>query len=146
MYLVPYLAQFIADKIILENISFDYIVPVPLNENRQKKRGFNQAEVLAEQVCKILSAKYKQVLTRQKDTPFQARLTREDRLVNLKDAFVVNDKTEVKGKTILLLDDIFTTGSTINECCKVLNKAKAKSVIAICLSHAKKNLSKNNLI
>lgn len=137
-YLAKYLARFMVDKLRQSNVNFDIIVPVPLNKNRLKKRGFNQAELLATYIAKEMNKDMANVMERVVDTPFQARLTREERLNNLKDAFVVRDKTLVKGKTVLVIDDIFTTGSTINECATVLFKAKAKSVIAITLSHAKK--------
>lgn len=137
-YLAKYLARFMVDRLKEANVKFDIIVPVPLNKNRFKKRGFNQAELLADEIASELNTQAVSCMDRVVDTPFQARLTREERLTNLKDAFVIGDKSLVKGKTVLIIDDIFTTGSTINECATVLFKAKAKSVIAITLSHAKK--------
>ena len=137
-YLAPFIARVIADKIIEEDIKFDFIVPVPLNKNRENQRGFNQAKLIAQEVAKILNCSVVDAISRERDTPFQASLTREQRIENVKDAFVVVDKNMVKGKNILLLDDIFTTGSTINECSKILKNNKAKSVVGITYASAKK--------
>ena len=137
-YLAKYMARIIADKIISENISFDIITFVPLNEKREKERGFNQAKIIAEEVSQLLDREIRDVLSRVRNTPFQASLNREERLNNLKDAFKVIDKSRVKDKNILIIDDIFTTGTTINECSKTLKKTGAKSVIGITFAHAKK--------
>lgn len=137
-YLAKYLARFMTDRLKEENVTFDYIVPVPLNKNRFASRGFNQADLLAKEIAEELNIEMLTCLERIVDTPFQARLSREERLTNLNGAFVLKDKKVIKNKCILIIDDIFTTGSTINECSKVLFKAKAKSVCAITLSHAKK--------
>lgn len=137
-YLAKYMAQLIADKIKEENIAFDFIVPVPLNENRERTRGFNQAKLIADQVAKILDCKVETCLDRIKDTPFQASLARIERIENVKGAFEVVDKKIVKGKNILLLDDIYTTGSTVNECSKVLKNNKANKVFVITYASAKK--------
>jgi len=137
-YLAKYMAKVIADKIIAEKISFDIFTFVPLNISREKERGFNQAKLIADEVAKYIQKETIALLERVRNTPFQASLIREERLINLKDAFEVIDKKVVKGKTILLLDDIFTTGSTINECSKVLKKSGAKAVVGITFAHAKK--------
>ncbi len=137
-YLAKYMAQIIIDKIKGENITADYILPVPLNQIRQQQRGFNQAELLAQCVSRECNIPLLDNMQRVRNTPFQASLSREERLVNLKDAFKLKDKALVKGKTILLLDDIFTTGTTINECSKVLKKAGASKVLGITYAHAKK--------
>ncbi len=137
-FLASYLASFIVEKIKQNDIKFDILTYVPLNANRQRKRGFNQAELIANEVAKRLGITTTCLLRRVKDTSFQARLSREERIDNLKDAFELIDKKAVKGKTILLLDDIFTTGTTMSECSKLLKSGKAKSVLGITLSHAKK--------
>ncbi len=137
-YLVKYMARVIADKIKEENIEFDILAFVPLNEKRESERGFNQAKLIADEIAKELSCDSQNLLTRTRNTPYQASLNREERLVNLKDAFEIIDKKIIKGRTILIVDDIFTTGTTINECSKILKKVGAKSVIGITFAHAKK--------
>ena len=137
-YLAKYMARVIADKIKEEKISFDILTYVPLNEKRESERGFNQAKLIADEAAKELSCASQNLLTRIRNTPYQASLNREERLTNLKDAFEIVDKKLIKGKTILIIDDIFTTGTTLNECSKILKKAGAKCVIGITFAHAKK--------
>ena len=76
------------------------------------------------------------ILIKTRDTRSQANLTRKERVENLKDSFAVVDKSKVKGKIILVVDDVFTTGSTINECSKTLLDAGAKAVYSITVAHA----------
>lgn len=111
----------------------DIIIPVPIHEARLKERGYNQSEVL----CNILNETGKvrtDILLRTVDTPHQTGLSRENRQQNLEGAFVITDKRLLKDKTILLVDDIYTTGSTLNECAKTLRKYKPKKIIALCLA------------
>lgn len=115
---------------LLEEI--DIIVPVPINDNRLKERGFNQSEIL----CKDLPEDKvnKNILKRVKDTPHQTGLSRDNRQENLLDGFEVIDKDVIKNKTILIVDDIYTTGSTLNECAKILKNNGAKSIIGLTLA------------
>ena len=120
---------------------YDLIIPVPISKERLKEREFNQTEVLCNEIIK--SGKVRNdILSRIKDTPHQTGLSRENRESNLKDSFVVNDKKQIKGKKILIIDDIYTTGSTINECANVLIKNGAKSIIALCLARTPIKLEK----
>lgn len=116
-----------------ENI--DIIIPVPINETRLKERGFNQSEVLCEEL--LLTGKVDlNVLARVKDTPHQTGLNRENREKNLKGSFELLDKKKIKDKNILLVDDIYTTGSTLNECARLLKSKGANKVIGLCLARA----------
>lgn len=115
----------------------DSIVPVPLHIKRLRQRSFNQSELLA----KVLQRYYKiriatNVLERIRDTKPQFDLHPNDRKVNVAGAFRVSFPQEVHNKNILLLDDIYTTGSTIAECSKVLKLAGAKKVEVLTLSRA----------
>ncbi len=111
--------------------SFDIIIPVPLFRSKQKQRGYNQAELMAEQVAKILKVPCeKRLLIKSSATKSQSMLKRTERLLNLEDSFMsINDEL-IANKNILLVDDIVTTGSTVNQCSKVLKKAGAVKVIA----------------
>lgn len=102
------------------------LVPVPLHSRRKNWRGFNQAEL----ICKILSEKFdckwQDLLKRQIETKTQVGLTAQERKVNIKNAFTL--KSVVSGKIIILVDDVYTTGSTMREACGVLKKAGATVV------------------
>lgn len=105
------------------------LVPIPLFLKKKKRRGFNQAE----EVGKIISEKIHipillDNLVKIKNTESQTKLNKEQRIENIKNAFLVKDKNAVKGKIIFLLDDVYTTGATMEECAKVLKKAGAREV------------------
>lgn len=112
-------------------VHFDMIIPVPLYQSRKKQRGYNQAELLAEQVSKELKLPCKKnLLIKVRASKSQSVLNREERLINLDDAFMVTDEELLQGKNILLIDDIVTTGSTVNQCCKALKLAGTGMVTA----------------
>jgi ComF family protein len=118
----------------------DIIIPVPLHKNRLRKRGFNQAVVLAELLFKEEKRKIRySVLVRKVDTPAQAGLSGQARRKNLKNVFVVEKSAEVAEKTALILDDVYTTGTTTQECAKVLKAAGCRrvEVLTICRAHKK---------
>lgn len=111
-------------------IKIDFIIPVPLHPTRYAERGFNQAESIASEVSGQLSVPLlKKNLRRDRYTKTQSQLKGEDeRKVNVRGAFSAKNPETLKGKTILLIDDVFTTGSTLFECTKVLKKAGAAAV------------------
>lgn len=118
----------------------DYIIiPVPLNIQRYKARGFNQSDVLAKLISKIINIPYyTDVIVRHKNNPPQANIeNRIQRTQNVKDIFKINQKklNLIKNKNIILVDDVFTTGSTLNECAIILKQNQVKNIIVICLAH-----------
>lgn len=105
------------------------LVPVPLTKKKLKQRGFNQAEEIAKELSKNFKIPLiKNCLFKIKETLPQIELAAEARKENLKGAFLVKDEEYVKGKKILLVDDVYTTGSTMEECTKVLRGAGTKEV------------------
>lgn len=117
----------------------DIIISVPLHRKKEKKRGYNQAHLISKQLGRLLGIKVnKSLLIRTKNTDSQSLLNRADRLKNVKDAFLVTDPNSVKDKSILVLDDIFTTGTTLNECCKALKDAGARKVTAVVVATGRK--------
>ncbi len=107
------------------------IVPVPLHRSRLRQRGFNQAVLLGRVLARRLSLPmYPDVLTRNRRTEPQIELSSAERRLNVKGAFSVNRANSVAGKRVLLLDDVMTTGSTMDECARELKKAGAEFVIA----------------
>ena len=115
------------------------IIPVPLSIQRLKERGFDQAFLIAKEVARVLSLPLlSNAMTRIRDTPYQAGLERNKRLENIKGAFEVSQPDYVKGKKILLVDDVLTTGSTCNEVTKVLKINKVDCVNVFTLARAVK--------
>lgn len=110
----------------------DLIVPVPSSAGSERQRGFNQSALLARQIGKRLGLPvHERLLIRVKETPSQRELTREEREKNLLCAFQVQRSEKIKGKHILLVDDVYTTGSTIRECTRTLLDAGAADVAVI---------------
>jgi len=104
----------------------DLLVPVPLHPRRLKARGFNQALLLAQGLPE--AALKREVIIRVRHTVPQIGLNPKERRENVRGAFAVAHPQEVKGKNVLLLDDLFTTGATARECARVLSKARARRV------------------
>lgn len=111
------------------------VVPVPLHLDRLRQRGFNQAALLAEQIARYHGLPYyDKAVERTLSTRAQANLTPLERGKNLAGAFSVFEPAVVRGKTVLVVDDIFTTGSTINEMARVLLRAGAREVKGYCFA------------
>jgi len=128
-YLATTIGHIMADKLKQENIEADIIIPVPLHRSKERKRGFNQAILISKyMVGKIDISLDINALTRIKNTRAMHNLTRGERLENVEGAFEVANKEAIANKNILLIDDIFTTGSTVNSCSKELINNGAKSV------------------
>jgi ComF family protein len=114
----------------LKNLSFDYIVPVPLHWTRKAWRGFNQAEEIANVIAQHSGKKVLHALSRTRKTKFQAECSKEGRSANINGALTLRiDPALVRGKTILLVDDLVTTGTTIKAACALLYGAKAEQII-----------------
>lgn len=124
--------------------TIDYIIPVPLHASRLKQRGFNQAHMLVDQ-WPAISAKisrdaavcidYKNLIRKRK-TLSQTGLGRKKRKQNVKGAFAVTDKTKIRKKQVLLIDDVYTTGSTAEECARTLMASGAAGVSVLTLARA----------
>jgi len=104
----------------------DIVVPVPLHKRRYAERGFNQAEIIAKIIGSIFDVPVHNVLERRKYTKHQAHLPRRERLINVENAFNIID--DVCGRGIIVVDDVFTTGATLQECARILKTGGAKSV------------------
>ena len=132
--------------------SYDTIIPVPVSAKRMKERGYNQSELIADDIVKqitkisskhildgILNAqknniqkiKYECVtdcLIKNKNIIEQSKLNKEQRQKNIQGVYILKNKEKLINKKILLIDDIYTTGSTTNECCKILQEGKPKKI------------------
>lgn len=130
-YLRQPLAGWLADALSderLQSPAIDLIIPVPLHATRQRERGFNQATLLAELLSLRARVPMRECLQRTRYTTTQTRLDRHERMENLRNAFRVRHSDAVQSRHILLVDDVFTTGSTVDECARVLRLAGAASV------------------
>lgn len=134
-------AQLLYNKIseMTEWEKADIIVSVPLYRKKERQRGYNQSHLISKHLGKLLGIKVDgSLIIRTKNTDSQSLLNRVQRLQNVKDAFQVTDATAVYGKSILILDDILTTGTTLNECCKVLKSSGARKVTAAVIATGRK--------
>lgn len=137
----PYLAK-VFSKIILKNEKlcgklkfYDIIIPVPMHNEKKNVRGYNQTELISCEIAKNLNMKYEsKLLIKNVNTKMQSSLTEKERYKNIKDVFVVLDEEKIKDKNIILIDDIYTTGATLEECSKVLKNAGAKKVCGVVIA------------
>jgi ComF family protein len=114
---------------------FDLIIPVPLHPKRLRYREFNQSLLIAKEIGNKLNIEMDCYnLIRIRDTEPQINLSKNARQKNVKGAFMVKNRRGIENKKILLIDDVYTTGATINECSKVLKKAGALNVCALTLA------------
>lgn len=116
------------------------VIPIPISPAKLKKRGFNQSELIAKKICELgdkeLFVLRNDILVKTKETESQMSIRqKEKRLKNLVGAFAVKNGADLRGKNIIIIDDIITTGATINEAAKVLKEAGAREVIAFTVAH-----------
>lgn len=161
-YLSKYFAEMVIDFIESNNIEYDYITSVPISDSRMKKRGFNQSDIIAKKVCS--REKYVELFSRIKHTKFLSKLSNIERISEIEGAFEINtdvlnyivensySDTNIESSTeikILIFDDIFTTGATLNELSKLIKKSLAGvEIIALTLCNARdiEKYNANNLI
>lgn len=130
-------AERLAEQLIrfCPKASFDAVVPVPISAERMKKRGYNQSGLIARHVAARLGIPCENSLEKTRDNPEQHRLKREERRKNVKGAYRVS-AVRAAGKSILLVDDIVTTGATLKECAEVLLSAGAKEVVCAAIAES----------
>ncbi len=130
-YIGKVLGEILYDRIVIENLELDVIISVPIHRKKLKERGYNQAELMALSLAKKLGVEYDgDVLFRTKKTVPMKRLGPAERIDNLRGAFDINLSTidKIRGKNILIVDDIYTTGATLDECSRILKENYAKKV------------------
>ena len=111
------------------------LIPVPLDKNKLRSRGYNQSEELAKELAKILKIPViSGCLIKIKSTKPQMELSKEEREKNLQNVFLIKNPAEIRGKKIFLVDDVYTTGSTMAECAKILKSAGVKQVWGIAIA------------
>ena len=123
----------------VENANRYLVVPIPIHKKRKKERGYNQSELLAKELCLIdpsLFVLEKNALLKTKATPSQVSVKdRDKRLKNIRGSFGIKNTEKVCGKNVLVIDDVATTGATLEEARRMLLKAGAKSVLCATIAH-----------
>ncbi|MCU7551630.1 ComF family protein [Chitinophagaceae bacterium LB-8] len=135
-YLGTLMAQCLAETNRFAGI--DALVPMPLHPSRERKRGYNQATVLCEGIASILQVPVlQQIIIRNHHTETQTHKSRIERWQNMEGSFTLTNEASIEGKHILLVDDVITTGATVEACAAELLKAKnlRLSIAALCITH-----------
>ena len=115
--------------------SYDTIIPVPISKQRKKERGYNQSELIAREIAKRSQIEFNnKCLFKIKNIIEQSKLNKEDRQKNIQGVYRLEKLEMLKNKKILLLDDIYTTGSTVNECSKILRQAQLEKIGVLTLA------------
>lgn len=129
----------LSDLSVMENFTSAILIPIPLSAKRRRKRGFNQAELIAQKLVLLDSTNFKlekDILIKPKETEHQAKIeNRAKRLKNIVGSFTVESAEKIKNRNIILIDDVTTTGATLNEARKVLKQAGARKIIAFTVAH-----------
>ena len=114
---------------------YDVIIPVPISKKRKKKRGYNQSELVANELAQKLNQDiWTDIIIKKKDNKPQSELNKLERIKNVEDIYERNKPIEVKNKKVLLLDDIYTTGSTVNEIARKLKQNQTQEIGVITLA------------
>lgn len=115
--------------------SYDIILPVPISKKRYKERGYNQTELITSEIGKLTELQLvTNCLYKQKNNVPQSTLNKEDRINNVKNAYIIKNPRIIKDKSIIIFDDIYTTGSTVNECSKILKQNGAKEILVMTIA------------
>ena len=114
---------------------YDVIIPVPISKKRKKKRGYNQSELVANELAQKLNQDiWTDIIIKKKDNKPQSELNKLERIKNVEDIYEINKPIEVKNKKVLLLEDIYTTGSTVNEIARKLKQNQTQEIGVITLA------------
>ncbi|MBQ7467210.1 MAG: ComF family protein [Clostridia bacterium] len=133
------LGKMLADFFKTSDVMGEVVTFVPMPLSRQKERGFNQAEEICKEFSRLTEIPMIDALEKKETATKQAKLNFDERQLNIIDTFKIKDKNLVKGKHVLLIDDVITTGATVSECAKVMMKAGAKQVDVLSVAHTALN-------
>jgi len=130
----------LADLTIMENFQKPILIPIPISKQRHRERGYNQTELICRELIKLDKNQNfeleNNLLIKIHETVHQARIKdRRERLKNLAGSFTIKNNTKIKNRNIILIDDITTTGATLNEAKKTLKIAGARKIVAFTVAH-----------
>lgn len=133
---VTFVNFLLKNKKIFENIkNYDTIIPVPISKKRQKERGYNQSLLIARKIAEKTNLELmNNCLIKTKNIIEQSKLNKEDRLQNIYGVYELKNRQLIENKKILLIDDIYTTGSTVNECSRMLRIANPAKIGVLVLA------------
>lgn len=136
-YINEYFIEFLVkDKNICEFLkNYDLVIPVPMYKDKKLRRGYNQTELLGKNLSLKLGIEYADdVLIKFKENKTQSLLETNERMKNVRDVFKVQNEFRIKEKSIILVDDIFTTGATVQVCARALKKCGASKIVVLVVS------------
>lgn len=138
-FYAKYIANLLFENIEIEKTNIDYITFVPATKSGKKERGYNQSEEMAIEYSKLSNIPVIDFLGKNDGFKNQASLNQKERVENLKNAFFVHDdnKNLLKGKNILIIDDVFTTGTTLSRCAETLKKCKTNKIFTLTFAKTK---------
>lgn len=144
-FLCEPLGNYLCDRLATWEVKPDIITYVPMHPKREKERGYNQAKLLAEFVANKFDLPCLCLVEKAKETASQTTLAYDERQTNLVDSFKFNRQfaADVKGKSVLIIDDIFTTGATMNEMARVIKAHGTKEINALTVAHTKLKTGEN---
>lgn len=145
-YIAKNISEIMGDRLKFSNITFDCVIPVPLNKRKENKRGFNQAALIGKHLSTLTNSVFlENALIRTKNTQAMRGLSKEERLTNIIGTMELSTNnyiiSNITGKSVLLIDDFFTTGATALECKRNIDKAEPKHItfITFASGHARKS-------
>ncbi len=136
-YVASTMAEFMADTFFECNVEADAVTYVPLHYERKRTRGYDQAYEIAAAMSELVGLPIEDTLFKVKKTKNLASLGKSKRAEEIEGAFVSLPEADIAGRSFVLVDDVFTTGATVNECAKVLKQRKAKSITVLTFATAK---------
>ncbi len=117
------------EKIFEKIKTYDTIIPVPISKQRKRQRGYNQSAIISKEISKHAKLQYNdKILIKSKNIIEQSKLNKQERIKNIQGVYDLKNREIIKNKKILLIDDIYTTGSTVKECSKVLRQAEPRKI------------------
>lgn len=131
-YYAKHIAEIMYQKLNEQNLQIDCIIPVPLHPKKQKERGYNQSYLLAKHLAHLSQTEINdRILIRNRYTQSQNKLSLINRQKNIKNAFTIINNGYICNKNILLVDDVYTTGNTVDACCKEMMRYGVKNIYII---------------